>query len=149
MSRRTPKGPALVLTVPSRTEFLGLVREVTRHFGEIAGFDRGQSEQLALAVDEAATNVIEHAYEGAADRDVEVRFDDAGPDLRIELLDDGVAVDPRDVPSVDLPRYATERRTGGLGVHLMGQIMDSVTFRRRAGRNLCALVKRKPGGVGP
>jgi anti-sigma regulatory factor (Ser/Thr protein kinase) len=136
-----------VLTVPSRTEFLGLVREVTRLFGEIAGFDRGQSEQLALAVDEAATNVIEHAYRGAADRDVEVRYDDAGEDIRIELLDDGVAVDPRDVPSVDLRRYATERRTGGLGMHLMGRIMDSVTFRRSARRNVCALVKRKPAGA--
>ena len=138
-----------MLTVPSRTEFLGLVREVTRHFGEIAGFDRGQSEQLALAVDEAATNVIEHAYRGAGDRDVEVRFDDAGEDLSVELVDDGVAVDPRDVPSVDLLRYASERRTGGLGMHLMGQIMDSVTFRRRARRNVCSLRKRKPAGQTP
>jgi len=138
-----------VLTVPSRTEFLGLVREVTRHFGEIAGFDRGQSEQLALAVDEAATNVIEHAYGGAGDREVEVRFDDAGEDLAVELVDDGVAVDPRDVPSVDLLRYASERRTGGLGMHLMGQIMDSVTFRRRGRRNVCRLRKRKPAGTEP
>jgi anti-sigma regulatory factor (Ser/Thr protein kinase) len=138
-----------VLTVPSRTEFLGLVREVTRHFGQIAGFDRGQSEQLALAVDEAATNVIEHAYGGAGDRDVEVRFDDAGGDLSVELVDDGAAVDPRDVPSVDLQRYASERRTGGLGMHLMGQIMDSVTFRRRGRRNVCALRKAKPAGTAP
>jgi len=138
-----------VLTIPSRTEFLGLVREVTRHFGEIAGFDRRQSEQLALAVDEAATDVIEHAYSGSGDRDVEVRYDDASDDLRIELLDDGVAVDPRDVPSVDLMRYASERRRGGLGMHLMGQIMDSVTFRRTARRNVCSLVKRKPAGTAP
>jgi anti-sigma regulatory factor (Ser/Thr protein kinase) len=146
---RRPRRPALVLTVPSRTEFLGLVREVTRRFGELAGFDRAEAEPIALAVDEAATNVIEHAYRGSGDRDVEVRYDDAGSDLRIELTDDGVAVDPRDVPSVDLHRYATERRTGGLGMHLMGQIMDSVTFQRRAKRNVCCLVKRKPGGAAP
>jgi anti-sigma regulatory factor (Ser/Thr protein kinase) len=143
VSRRAPR-PTLVLTVPSRTEFLGLVREVTRLFGELVGFERGQAEKLALAVDEAATNVIEHAYRGAGDREVEVRYDDGGADLVIELLDDGAPVDPRDVPSVDLRRYASERRTGGLGMHLMGQIMDSVTFRRRARRNVCSLVKRKP-----
>jgi len=58
-------------------------------------------------------------------------------------VDSGATVDPRTVPRVDLDRYVTERRTGGLGVHLMEKIMDSVTFRRSARRNVCCLVKRK------
>jgi anti-sigma regulatory factor (Ser/Thr protein kinase) len=49
---------------------------------------------------------------------------------------------------VDLARYRREGRKGGLGVHLMGKIMDSVTFRRAARRNVCCLVKRKSGGAG-
>jgi len=146
-SRRSAR-PALVLRVPSRTEFLALVRDVTRRMAELAGFDAAQAEQLALAVDEASTNVIEHAYAGARDRAFEVRFDDRGAELRIDVVDDGATVDPRSMPTVDLARYATERRTGGLGVHLMGRIMDSVTFRRAARRNVCCLVKRKPGGWG-
>ena len=52
-------------------------------------------------------------------------------------------VDPRTVPRVDLDKFVTERRTGGLGMHLMEKIMDSVTFRRSARRNVCALVKHK------
>jgi anti-sigma regulatory factor (Ser/Thr protein kinase) len=137
------------MTIPSRTEFLAVVREVTRRFGELAGFDRGQAEQLALAVDEAATNVIEHAYGGSVDRPVEVRYADGGSDLRIEVVDEGKGVDPRDVPTVDLRRYASERRTGGLGMHLMGQIMDSVSFSRSGKRNVCRLVKHKPAGKAP
>lgn len=136
--------PLLVLRVPSRTEFLATIRDVTRRVAEVAGFDPGQADQLALAVDEAATNVIEHAYGGAPGRVVEVRFDDRGQDLRVEVVDDGEGVDPRAFPDVDLRRYASERRTGGLGVHLMGRIMDSVTFRRRAGSNVCCMRKRKP-----
>ena len=54
-------------------------------------------------------------------------------------------VDPRAVPRVDLDRFVSERRTGGLGMHLMEKIMDSVTFRRSARRNVCALVKHKEG----
>jgi anti-sigma regulatory factor (Ser/Thr protein kinase) len=111
---------------------------------ELAGFDGGEADQLALAVDEAATNVIEHAYHGAADRRVEVRLDVRGDELRVEVVDDGEGVDPRAVPQVDLRRYASERRTGGLGMHLMGRIMDSVTFRRTAGGNVCCMVKRRP-----
>jgi serine/threonine-protein kinase RsbW len=143
--------PLLVLRVPSRTEFLALIRDVTRHVAQVAGFDGAHADQLALAVDEASTNVIEHAYRGAADRTIELRFDDRGGALRVEVVDDGEAVDPRAVPKVDLRRYASERRTGGLGMHLMGRIMDSVTFRRSAGGNVCCMEKRKPrpGGEAP
>ena len=135
--------PAVVLTVPSETSFLGLVREVTRKVAETAGFDQGTADQLALAVDEAATNVIEHAYRGAPDREVEIRLEDRGPEFTVEVVDSGHTVDPKAVPDVDLRRYVSERRTGGLGVHLMEKIMDSVTFRRSARRNVCSLVKRK------
>lgn len=136
--------PALVLRVPSRTEYLAAIRDVTRRMAQVAGFDAAQADQLALAVDEASTNVIEHAYRGAPDRRIELRFDERGDELRVEVVDDGEAVDPRAVPQVDLRRYASERRTGGLGMHLMGRIMDTVTFRRTARGNVCCMVKRKP-----
>jgi len=137
--------PALVLCLPSETAYLGLVRELTKRMAEVAGFAEPVAERLALAVDEATTNVIEHAYKGASDREIELRFEDRGPDFRVEIVDTGQMVDPRAVPRVDLDRFVSERRTGGLGVHLMEKIMDSVTFRRSARRNVCALVKHKDG----
>ena len=136
-----------MLRVPSRTEFLALVRDVTRRMAEAAGFDGGVTEQIALAVDEATTNVMEHAYGGARDRVVELRYEDRGEELQVEVVDNGATVDRRAVPRVDLQRYATERRTGGLGIHLMERIMDSVTFRREVRQNVCRLVKRKPVGA--
>jgi anti-sigma regulatory factor (Ser/Thr protein kinase) len=140
--------PAVVLKVPSRTEYLAVVRDVTRALAQVAGFNRGAADEIALAVDEAATNVIEHAYRGAPDRVVEVRYDDRGEDLKVDVVDNGATVDPKRMPRVDLERYATEGRKGGLGVHLMSKIMDSVTFRRSARRNICCLVRHKPEGAG-
>jgi serine/threonine-protein kinase RsbW len=141
-----PRGRApLILQVPSRTEFLAVVRDVTRSWAEVAGFDKADADQIALAVDEAVTNVIEHAYEGAKDQVVELRYEDRGENLRVDVVDHGRTVDPKSVPRVDLDRYVSEGRKGGLGVHLMGQIMDSVTFRRSGRRNVCCLVRRKPG----
>jgi anti-sigma regulatory factor (Ser/Thr protein kinase) len=143
-----PRGrtkPTLLVSLPSETAYLGLVREMTKRMAELAGFSEPVAEKLALAVDEAATNVIEHAYKGAADREVDMRFEDRGPDFRVELVDTGQMVDPRAVPHVDIDKFVTERRTGGLGMHLMEKIMDSVTFRRSARRNVCALVKHKEG----
>jgi serine/threonine-protein kinase RsbW len=132
-----------MVCIPSQTSFLGMVREITKRMAESAGFSEATADRLALAVDEATTNVIEHAYGGSGDREVELRFEDRGPEFRVEVIDNGASVDPRAVPRVDLDRYVSERRTGGLGVHLMEKIMDSVTFRRSARRNVCCLVKRK------
>jgi serine/threonine-protein kinase RsbW len=137
--------PALRLSIPSQTAYLALVRDLTRKMAEAAGFPEATTERLALAVDEATTNVIEHAYRGDPQQELEVRIEDRGPEFRVELIDTGRMVDPRTVPRVDLERYVSERRTGGLGVHLMEKIMDSVTFRRSARRNICSLVKRKDG----
>ncbi len=132
------------LVFPSETSFLGLVRDVTRKMAEGAGFDEATASQIALAVDEATTNVLEHAYHGAFGRPVELCFFGSDAQFRVEVCDAGDRVDPREVPEVDLRQYATERRTGGLGVHLMGKIMDSVTFERSGRRNVCCLVKRRP-----
>jgi anti-sigma regulatory factor (Ser/Thr protein kinase) len=125
------------------------VRDVSRKMAEGAGFDETTANQIALAVDEAATNVLEHAYHGAAGRPVELCFGRDGAEFRVLVCDGGDGVDPREVPEVDLRQYATERRTGGLGVHLMGKIMDSVTFERSGERNVCCLVKRTPQAVIP
>jgi len=138
--------PPLILKVPSRTEFLAMVRDVTRGWAGVAGFEKSDADQIALAVDEAVTNVIEHAYGGAGDKVVELRYEDRGEEFRVDVVDNGITVDPKTMPKVDLERYASERRTGGLGVHLMSRIMDSVTFRRSARRNVCCLVRRKPRG---
>lgn len=135
---------AVILKVPSRTEFLAVVCNVSRSMAEMAGFDAGAADEIALAVDEAATNVIEHAYGGATDRVVELRYEDRGEDLQVDVVDNGATVDPKTMPRVDLDRYVTERRKGGLGVHLMSKIMDSVTFRRSARRNVCCLSRHKP-----
>jgi serine/threonine-protein kinase RsbW len=131
--------------MPSDTSLLGLVRELTKRAAVEAGFEAGLAAQIALAVDEATTNVIEHAYRGASDRDIELRFLPGPDEFRVEIVDSGEMVDPRAVPRVDLDRYARERRTGGLGVHLMEKIMDSVTFRRSRRKNVCCLVKKKVG----
>ncbi|HEY6549550.1 MAG TPA: ATP-binding protein [Vicinamibacteria bacterium] len=135
--------PALRLEVPSESGFLGLVREVTRKMAEVAGFEDKTADQLALAVDEAATNVLEHAYHGAPDRVVRVDMDDRGESFCVDVVDDGESFDPAARPSLDVRQMERDRRTGGLGVHLMERIMDSVTWKRREPLNVCCLVKRK------
>jgi anti-sigma regulatory factor (Ser/Thr protein kinase) len=138
----------LVLELGSDTAWLAMLRELGFEFARLGGFEAAEAEQLALALVEAATNVIEHAYAGTPQGRLELRFE-LGPELRIELLDQGLPVEPGSVPHVDLERYKRERRNGGLGLHLMARIMDSVSFERREGCNVCCLSKRTPGAGRP
>jgi serine/threonine-protein kinase RsbW len=146
-----PAADSLRIVIPSQTSFLGLVRELAERVAHLCAFDRPTAQRVALAVDEATTNSIKHAYRGAGEHEVEVRFAETGRELVIEVIDEGRAIDRREIPRVDLDRYVSERRTGGLGVHLMNRIMDAVAIRRVAGRNVCRMRKRKPGrhGVEP
>ena len=73
---------------------------------QLAGFDEGTAGRLALAVDEAATNVIEHAYRRGQRPGVRGPLRGPGPEFRVEVIDTGAMVDPRSFPSVDLERYS-------------------------------------------
>jgi serine/threonine-protein kinase RsbW len=139
---KTPR-PAVRLSLPSETRFLGLLRDVTRKMAELSGFEEKTASEVALAVDEAASNVLEHAYQGSADRVVMVEMDDAGEAFCVDVRDDGQAFDRSARPTLDVRHLEKERRTGGLGVHLMERIMDEVSFERRPPWNACCLVKRK------
>lgn len=131
------------------------MRDLTRRVAEAAGLPASTPEGVALAVVEAATNAIEHAYGESPRGRIALRFRETAHALEIEVADRGRAVDRTSLPEVDLDRYASEKRTGGLGVHLMRKVMDSVTFASSRGENCCLLVKRKApppaeggGGVG-
>lgn len=110
-----------------------MVRSIVAHAAQNAGFVEEHAAELGAAAEAAAANVIDHAYGGAESGRVELWIDDRGAQLRIELRDSGATLDPRSLP----------RRRGGRGMQLMERVMDSVTYRRSARRNVCCLVKRK------
>jgi anti-sigma regulatory factor (Ser/Thr protein kinase) len=109
-------------------EHLPVVRAAVDKAARQAGFDDETAGAVVLSVDEALTNVIRHAYKGAADRPIEVEIEvlnGNGPGgLAIRLRDYGQWVDPETIKSRDLK----DVRPGGLGVHIMKECMDSVSF---------------------
>ncbi len=133
------------MEIPSQTDYLVVVHDVTLRLAQEAGFEDKQAEQLALCVDEATTNVIEHAYHGDADGRIELSFRDSVGGFSIDVVDHGARIDADAMHTFDAEQYAEEGRTGGMGVHLMSRIMDSVSYDCDRERNLCRLTKRKGG----
>lgn len=82
---------------------------------------------VLMAVDEACCNVFEHAYAGSTGR-LDLSVETRGKDLIITVHDKGRAFDPDAVPPADIRQPLENRPIGGLGLHMMRQLMDKVAF---------------------
>jgi serine/threonine-protein kinase RsbW len=116
---------------------------VTR-YAEEAGLDDRQVYAVQLAVDEAATNIIEHGYRETGQGDVEITCEPEPDGLRVILHDHAPAFDPEDipVPVTDVP--LEELKPRGLGIYLMRKMMDEVSYAFNAEEgNTLTMFKRK------
>lgn len=137
-----PDKPELSITIPSKTELLKMVVELTKHIATINQFKSAESQKIALAVDEAITNVIKHSYLWKKDKDIRLEFFTNDNGLKIKIIFTGIPpVLSRE--GVDLTRYIKEKRKSGLGLELMRKIMDSVEYKTVDEINCCEMIKWK------
>ncbi len=108
------------------------------------GIDPGTAFNLNLALEEAATNIINYAYPEGEDHtfSITARKDDKAV-LSLSLRDSGTAFNPlEEAPEVDTTLGVEERAIGGLGIFLIRQIMDSVSYERTDGQNILTMTKQ-------
>ena len=120
------------------------MREFVGDFAREAGFSKKEIYIIQLAVDEACTNIIEHAYGGEGDEKVEIQCKFRNETMTILLHDWGNHFDPSSVPEPNLNGDLSERKIGGLGVYLMRKLMDNVAYETSPKMgNTLTLTKRK------
>ena len=130
------------LTVPSTTDNLSKVRVFVKNYAENFGLDNDLTGKIVLAVDEACTNIIKHAYKYSPEGNITVKLKSGKKKLSITIIDEGGHFDPQRIPEPDLEKMQHERRGGGLGIFLMKKLMDEVEYSNLAGnRNKVVLVK--------
>ncbi|MCC6300773.1 MAG: ATP-binding protein [Anaerolineales bacterium] len=128
----------------AKFEFLDEIREFVGNIARASGFGDKDVYNIQLATDEAASNIIEHAYAGAADGVLELSCDMGEKELVITLVDHGLPFDPSEVPMPDLQADLADRKIGGLGIFLMRKLMDEVHYRSNADKsNVLTMIKRK------
>lgn len=128
----------------AKFEFLDEIREFVGTIARANGFSEKDVYNIQLAADEAASNIIEHAYEGVSDGVLEISCNAKGDTLTITLVDHGESFDPSDVPAPDLTADLSERKIGGLGIYLMRKLMDEVHYQPNADKsNTLTMIKRK------
>lgn len=132
------------LNVPSSTENLALIRDFVSNICSRAGFDEKETAQLALAVDEACANVIEHAYGLEAAHEVTVRIFVEDDEIDFVVIDNGKGFNPGNVRQDEIEELIEQRKSGGLGLRLIRTIMDDVRYQIIAGeKNELRMVKKR------
>jgi serine/threonine-protein kinase RsbW len=133
------------LKIQSRTEHLSRVRDFIATNAREFGFDEESVNKIALAVDEACTNIIKHSYRFAPDKEIEISVRLHPDEFEIVITDRGTSFDPKTVEVPDMKEYLSKYKKGGLGMYLMRSLMDKVEYRIIPGkRNEVRLVKTLP-----
>lgn len=133
-------------TFPARFEFLDDIREFVAEVARENDFDEKEVYSLQLAADEAASNIIEHAYAEDWNATFDVACNILGDAIIITMRDKGEPFDISNVKPPDITADLSERQIGGLGIYLMRKLMDEVRYESnsRTG-NLLTMIKRKGG----
>ncbi|MDZ7755663.1 ATP-binding protein [Rhodohalobacter sp.] len=131
------------ITVNASTENLAEVREFVALHAKRQGFTTEQISDLQLAVDEAYTNIIKHAYQNNKDKYVEINLSFDSDKLCISLFDSGNSFSPKNYNLPNIQKKIEERKRGGMGVYLIHQLMDSVSYHANADKNEIRLCKNR------
>lgn len=130
------------LHVKSTTENLSSIREFTKTAAANSGFSEEMVGKIILAVDEACTNIIKHAYKYSPDGNIFIKIIFKNAKFSISITDEGIHFDPNKIPEPNLNEYYKSKRIGGLGMFLMKKLMDEVKYSTLTGnKNQVVLVK--------
>jgi sigma-B regulation protein RsbU (phosphoserine phosphatase) len=101
--------------------------------------------ELKMVFDELLNNVVSYAYQDDHEHEIEVRVEVAGERIVVSIADDGIPFNPFDAAKPDTSLALEERAIGGLGIHLVLNVMDKVAYQRRTDKNVLNMVKKLTG----
>jgi anti-sigma regulatory factor (Ser/Thr protein kinase) len=141
-----PSSCQLELRIDSDPRWLCAVRGSIDAILARQGIDEGVRGLVMLAVDEAVTNVMRHGYGGRTDQPIWIRFrllDDNSKSFLIIVDDEAPQVDPATICGRELE----DIRPGGLGVHIIRQVMDEVCYSARPDKGMRLTMVKRFGSV--
>jgi len=130
------------LRVPAKVDYLKELRDFVTKVGKKHGFSDRVINAFKLSIDEAATNIIKHAYRDW-DGDITLKIIVKSKSMTLVLIDQGKYFDPRQVNDPDLQRYVAIGKKGGLGIFMMRRLLDGIDYRKTELGNELWLTKNK------
>ena len=130
------------LTLPNNVETIPQLASFVEEVGERFGADFSVTMSINLALEEAVVNVMNYAYPKGTTGEIDITASFSDGFLIFTISDGGKPFDPTQVSDPDTSLSAEERPIGGLGIHLVRQIMDEVSYTYENNRNILTLKKK-------
>lgn len=128
------------ITLKAEPASLETVTNFVNGFMDNCGYDKKLQSQIDIAVEEIYVNICSYAYPNDSG-DVTVEIAGEGGRLTLTFADSGFEYNPLEKEDPDITLSAEERKVGGLGVYMVKQIMDEVTYQRTDGKNVLEMAK--------
>ena len=117
------------LTVAGHFKNLAQISDFVHQAAVKASLDERAIFAVKMAVDEACTNIIQHAYGGEGRGEIQLRCETQAEGLQVTIYDQGTPFAPSQVPELDTQAPLQQRRPGGMGMFFIGNLVDSVEFK--------------------
>jgi anti-sigma regulatory factor (Ser/Thr protein kinase) len=143
IGKRRSKVATMQLTVEldADTESLATADKAVGEFAESMSWPQEATFKVKLVLEEILMNVISHGGDGTHKPHIRLDLSQQKDLVSMEISDDGIAYDPLTAPAPDLESDLEDRPIGGLGVYLIRELMDSVSYRFKDGRNHLLVTK--------
>lgn len=129
------------LSVESSTKHLAEVRDFVASHARELGLPEKDISEIRLAVDEAYTNIIKHAYKNKPSHPVNVTIGNDDKELWISITDEGEGFNPDEYQAPDILKKIKNKQRGGMGVFLIRKLMDRVQYNRKGSVNEITMIK--------
>ena len=117
------------------------VAQFIEEIGEELGLSMEMQMNLNLVMEEMVSNVIFYAYPEGTDASIELLAESDGRELTFVLSDQGREFDPTQSVSADMDVNPADRDLGGMGIYIVKNIMNKVSYQRLEGKNLLTMKK--------
>jgi serine/threonine-protein kinase RsbW len=129
------------IKIKNQVDELGRVNQFVEEIGEELGLDMELLMNLNLVMEEMVSNVIFYAYPEGMTADIELLAESDGKELTFVLSDKGKEFDPTAKADANPDINPAERDIGGMGIYIVKNIMNDVSYQRLEGKNLLTMKK--------
>jgi anti-sigma regulatory factor (Ser/Thr protein kinase) len=134
---------SITIRIAANISEIERLNRLVRQFGELHEVQGRALYAMNLAVDELVTNAVLYGFDkDPGNEQIVVEIAGRGDELRATISDTGREFDPRTIQPPNLDAPIEERALGGLGIHLVRSLMDSVDYRRTGEKNVLTVTKR-------
>jgi anti-sigma regulatory factor (Ser/Thr protein kinase) len=135
------EGTCFAFELKNSSSELSTLCEQLESLGETLKLSRRSIFEINLAMDEIFTNIITYGYTDHDEHTVRVCISADGDRLTVVVEDDGVAFNPLERLTPQFPDNVEACKIGGLGIHLVKNLVDEISYRRCDGKNILTLKK--------